>query len=242
MILSLPSFGWEILFDGRTVSRYNKARKKPQKEGKYMKIITISREFGSGGRELGKRLSDILGFDYYDREIIAAIAEAKGLDENYVEKALESGVSQRVPLTFHNSFSTIGMMQSAHISLLQEQTRVIEGIAKRGKDCVIVGRNADILLADQKPFTIFVCASMEAKIKRCQERAREGEQLTEKEIEQNIKRINKNRAQNYEMIAGRKWGQAASYNITVNTSEWDIKELTPAVAAFARRWFEHNAL
>ena len=99
-----------------------------------MKIITISREFGSGGRELGKRLSDILGFDYYDREIIAAIAEAKGLDENYVEKALESGVSQRVPLTFHNSFSTIGMMQSAHISLLQEQTRVIEGIAKRGKD------------------------------------------------------------------------------------------------------------
>ena len=44
------------------------------------------------------------------------------------------------------------------------------------------------------------------------------------------------------MIAGRKWGQAASYNITVNTSEWDIKELTPAVAAFARRWFEHNAL
>ena len=120
-----------------------------------MKIITISREFGSGGRELGKRLSDILGFDYYDREIIAAIAEAKGLDENYVEKALESGVSQRVPLTFHNSFSTIGMMQSAHISLLQEQTRVIEGIAKQGKDCVIVGRNADILLADQKPFTVF---------------------------------------------------------------------------------------
>ncbi len=159
-----------------------------------------------------------------------------------MEKALESGISQRVPLTFHNSFSTIGMMQSAHISLLQEQTRVIEGIAKRGKDCVIVGRNADILLADQKPFTVFVCASMEAKIKRCMERAREGEQLTEKEIEQNIKRINKNRAQNYEMIAGRKWGQAASYNITVNTSDWDIKELTPAVAAFARRWFEHNAL
>ena len=63
------------------------------------RIITISREFGSGGRELGKRLSDILGFDYYDREIIAAIAEAKGLDENYVEKALESGISQRVPVT-----------------------------------------------------------------------------------------------------------------------------------------------
>ena len=50
-----------------------------------MRIITISREFGSGGRELGKRLADILGFDYYDREIITAIAQAQGMDENYVE-------------------------------------------------------------------------------------------------------------------------------------------------------------
>ena len=127
-----------------------------------MRIITISREFGSGGRELGKRLADVLGFDYYDREIISSIAQAKGLDENYVEKALESGIWQRIPLTFHSSFSTGSMLQSAHIGLLQEQTRVIEGIAKSGKNCVIVGRNADVLLAEQHPFTIFVCADMEA--------------------------------------------------------------------------------
>jgi len=55
-----------------------------------MKIITISREFGSGGRELGKRMADILGFDYYDREIISAIAENKGLNESYVESVLEN--------------------------------------------------------------------------------------------------------------------------------------------------------
>ena len=55
-----------------------------------MRIITISREFGSGGRELGKRLADILDFDYYDREIITAIAEKKGLDPNYVERILEN--------------------------------------------------------------------------------------------------------------------------------------------------------
>lgn len=53
-------------------------------------IITISREFGSGGRELGKRLAETLGFDYYDKEIITAIANNKGLDENYVEKALNN--------------------------------------------------------------------------------------------------------------------------------------------------------
>ena len=59
-----------------------------------VKIITISREFGSGGRELGKRLADVMGYEYYDREIIAAIAENKGMDECYVEKMLESSSEQ----------------------------------------------------------------------------------------------------------------------------------------------------
>ena len=205
-----------------------------------MRILTISREFGSGGRELGKRLADLLGFDYYDREIIAAIAQARGLDENYVEKTLETGAWQRVPLTFHNSFGTGSVMQSSHISLLQEQTRVVEDIGKAGKDCVIVGRNADVLLSDYHPFTVFVCADMDTKVRRCMERAPENEGLSRKEIEQNIKRIDKNRAQTYEMITGKKWGQGSSYHITVNTSSWTIKEIAPAVAAFARRWYEHE--
>ena len=68
-----------------------------------MKIITISREFGSGGRELGKRLADELGFDYYDREIITAIASARGMDEGYVEKALENHAWQDRKSTRLNS-------------------------------------------------------------------------------------------------------------------------------------------
>ena len=61
------------------------------------RIITISREFGSGGRELGKRLADSLGVDYYDREIITAIAEQTGLGENYVEQILESHAWTKIP-------------------------------------------------------------------------------------------------------------------------------------------------
>ena len=131
-------------------------------------------------------------------------------------------------------------MQSAQVGLLQEQTRVVEEIAKSGKDCVIVGRNADVLLAAYKPFTVFVCADLPSKVQRCKERAPENENLSVKEIEQNIKRIDKNRGQTYEMITGHKWGQADSYHITVNTSNWTIKEIAPAVAAYARRWFEHS--
>ena len=68
-----------------------------------MKIITISREFGSGGRELGKRLADVLGYDYYDKEIIASIASNKGMDEDYVARAMEHSSWQNVPLTFHQT-------------------------------------------------------------------------------------------------------------------------------------------
>lgn len=115
-----------------------------------MQVITISREFGSGGRELGKCLAELLNYDYYDREIITTIARQKGLDEGYVEKALENNVWQTIPLTFHRSFISISTMRSAQTNLLVEQKRVIEGIAKVGKNCVIVGRNADVLLADKK--------------------------------------------------------------------------------------------
>ena len=93
-----------------------------------MKIVTISREFGSGGRELGKRLADLLGFNYYDREIITAIAEAQGMDEGYVEKALEDHAWQHIPLTYGRSFSTGAMLQSTQTSLLIEQKRVLDGI------------------------------------------------------------------------------------------------------------------
>ena len=205
-----------------------------------MKIVTISREFGSGGRELGRRLADLLGFDYYDREIITAIAQAQGMDEGYVEKSLEDHAWQHIPLTYGRSFSSSAIMQSTQTSLLIEQKRVLDGIAKAGKDCVIVGRDADVLLAEQKPFSIFVCASMEAKVRRCMERAAEGENLTPKALEQNIRRVDKARARSREMISDTRWGQGSSYRMTVNTTGWDLKELAAAVADFVRRWYDRG--
>lgn len=80
------------------------------------------------------------------------------------------------------------------IELLIEQSRIIKEIAKAGKDCVIVGRNADVLLEEYKPFRIFVCAEMDAKIRRCIERSDKNEVLSRKEMERNIRSIDKNRA------------------------------------------------
>lgn len=202
-----------------------------------MKIITISREFGSGGRELGKRLAGLLGIDYYDREIITAIAKQNGLDESYVEMALEKRDWQTMPLTFGRSFAGINGVQQMQTNLLVAQKYVIEGIAKTGRDCVIVGRNADVLLADKKPFRIFVCARMEEKIRRCMERASEGEDISRKGVEQNIRRIDKARARTREILGGGKWGDGSAYHLIVNTDEWDMEELALAVEEFVLRWY-----
>ncbi len=205
-----------------------------------MRIITISREFGSGGRELGKRLADVLGFDYYDREIIAAIAQTKGMNEEYVEKLLDNHAWRTVPLTFRHSFHVTTVMNNPQIPLLLEQRNVIEGIAKAGKDCIIVGRNADVILRDYKPFRLFVCADVESRLKRCLERAEDSEQLSQKQLIQNMKRIDKNRAQTRELMSESKWGDPTAYDLTINTSNWKIKTLAPAVAEFAMRRFGGN--
>lgn len=207
-----------------------------------MRIITISREFGSGGRELGKRMADALGFAYYDREIITAIAQKRGLDENYVEHALDNSTAPQFSFTFRHSFAMPHVIQTPQTDLLLEQKKVIDSIAAAGKDCIIVGRNADVLLRKHNPMSIFVCADEAAKVKRCMERAEDGENLTEDEIIKNMRRIDKNRARTREILSGSKWGDPAAYALVVNTTDWDIKKLAPAMAVFAISWFKNKGI
>ena len=147
---------------------------------------------------------------------------------------------QNVPLTFCRSLTTVTVVRSVKADLLVEQTRVIESIAKAGKDCVIVGRNADELLREHHPFNVFVCADMESKIRRCMERAEKNENLSRKELERKIRSIDKNRAEVREIITHKGWGVHTSYHLTVNATDWNLKELTSAVAAFAASWFRRT--
>ena len=101
-----------------------------------MKIITISREFGSGGRELGKRLADALGFAYYDKEIISAIAKESSFDENYVEELLQRGLTPTYSPTFGHSFSLgFDPIMENELKVLHLQQTIIKGLAEKG-DCV----------------------------------------------------------------------------------------------------------
>ena len=203
------------------------------------KIITISREFGSGGRELGKRLADALGVPCYDYQIVEMVAEKQGLDKNYVESAAERDVRAFYPTTVGVRFSNSTFFINQSVELFTEQTKVIRELASRG-DCVIVGRCADVLLDNENPLNIFVYANKESKIKRCRERAKPGESLTDKEIEKKMKEIDKGRADLRKMLADTAWGDKAGYHLLVNTSGKEIKSLVPGLAEYVKGYFEHN--
>lgn len=202
-----------------------------------MKIITISREFGSGGREVGKRLADELGIAYYDKEIITAVAKNSELDEGYVERILEQDTPRSFPLSFGHSFAFVDFSQQNYTKALVAQQSFIIQLARKGEDFVIVGRSADVILNEYSPLNIFVHADMDSKIDRCIDRAPDDEELTRREYERRIKQIDSARARHRSLLADTPWGKKESYHLCVNTTGKEIKKLVPGIAAYAKAWF-----
>ena len=204
-----------------------------------MGIITIGREFGSGGRELGHRLAEELGYEYYDREIVDEIAKKSELDENYVAYALEGGMFRNFPIHFGRTFSYSPTLMANETKLLSEQNKLLKELASKG-NCVIVGRAADIILRDFKPFNIFVYADMESKVKRCREKGGEHDHLTDKEMIRKIKKIDSDRKRYHGLISEIPWGDKRGYHLCVNTSGRQIKTLVPLVTAYYKLWKEEQ--
>lgn len=201
------------------------------------RIITISREFGSGGRELGKRLADELGFEYYDREIIEKVAEESDMDASYVENVLNGNFSLNFPVTFGRTFFYTDALQQNVTNLLVAEHKIIKALAEKNVDMVIVGRSADILLKNYKPLNIFVYADMESKIKRCRWRAPKNEQLTDKELARKIKQVDAGRSRQRKIITDSDWGKKESYHLCINTTDVNIKNLIPYLAEFVKCYF-----
>ncbi len=202
------------------------------------KIVTISREFGSGGREVGKRLADELGFEYYDREIISQVAAESQLDEGYVENMLNSNFPVSFPVTFGRTFIYTDVLQQNMTKLLVTEQNIIKSLAEKGKDMIIVGRSADVLLQEYKPLNIFVYADMPSKVKRCRERAEKNENLTDKELVKKIKQVDVGRSKQRKIIADSEWGQKETYHLCLNTTDMDIKALVSPLADFVRCYFK----
>ena len=194
------------------------------------RIITIGRDFGSGGRELGRRLSEKLQFAYYDQEIIREISKRTSLSEQYVQAIVEHQPSFSFPIHIGRSFyPSVNPAFEQTMAVYQEQARIITEMAAKS-DCVIVGRCADHILKEHKPFRIFVYADMESKIKRCREKGPEDENLSDKELRQKISGIDKKRAKYYEFYTGHPWGNKLNFDLCINTTQTVIKEMVHVIA------------
>lgn len=204
-----------------------------------MKIITISREFGSGGRELGKRLADELGIPCYDHEIIDMVAEKYGYDKNYVTHVSEKDIRVFYPSTIGHRFMAPHQVEQQPVKVTVAQHEIIKQLAGQG-DCVVVGRCADVVCRDMNPLNIFVYADQKSKLARCKSRAEEKENFSEKEMIRKMKQIDKERAAYRELFTEETWGKKESYHLCINTSGKEIKTLIPAIAEYAKIWFDQK--
>lgn len=202
-----------------------------------MRVITISREFGSGGREIGKKLADKLGFAYYDREIVKEIAKRMELDVSFTESISERGLPE-FNLHFGNTFGLY--YNNDLIDILVEQQKLLKQLAKKG-DCVIVGRGSDVILKDFKPFRLFVTAEEPFKVAHCRKKNYLGNDLSYKAIAKKLKKIDSGRRRLHEQLSGKGWGNASSYDLCVNTTNCDIDKLVDSIKEIAKNFFEKQA-
>lgn len=194
------------------------------------RIITVGREFGSGGREFGKRLAERLSIAYYDNEIVTEIAKKTDLAESYVDQVMDKGPSVFFPITIGRSFyPQVDPAMDVNNTIYLEQSNIIRELAEKS-DCVIVGRCADYILRELNPFRVFVYADMDSKIARCRAKGPEEEHLTDKELGKKILKVDKERAGYYQFYTGKNWGDRLNYDLCINTTNASIKEIVEAVA------------
>ena len=176
------------------------------------RIITISREFGSGGRFIGEEVAKKLGIKYYDKDIIGQIAEQSGLSPEYIQENAELSPKRGL---FAYAFSGRDITgKSVEDMVYETQRKVILDIAEK-EDCVIIGRNADFVLKDRNDvLNIFIHGDMPEKMKRiCQLY-----NVAEAEAAKMIADIDKRRMTNYNFYTEQKWGMAGNYTLSLNSS------------------------
>ena len=174
------------------------------------RIVTISREFGSGGRTIGRKLAEELGVPCYDSELIGEIARESGFAEAYVRRAEESSPSGWAGALFSTN-RAFGPTNEDY--LWEVQRRVILELAEKGP-CVIVGRCADYILRDEpNVLKVFVHAPLDQRIRR----AREEYGAAEDNLESYVIRQDKARAAYHNYFAAGRWGQSREYDLCVNS-------------------------
>ena len=177
-------------------------------------VVTITREFGSGGRTIAKKLAEELGYDYYDYELVQKIAQESGFAEGFIEEFGEEVSTGGFFSFFGNNWGDLNINDQLYFA----ERKVILELAEKG-NCIIVGRCADYILKDRKDtLNVFIYADMEWKKDRIVNLYGE----TDVDIEKRILEKDKRRKAYYKYYTDRKWNRAANYHISLESSELGI--------------------
>ncbi len=196
-------------------------------------IITIGRQFGSGGHEIAKALADTLSIPFYDKEIIVESAKKTGLDENLFKNAEERTVSSflySVALGAYTPANPLTGLPFMNINetIFQAQSNVIRELAAEGP-CVFVGRCADHVLKElSNCFRVFVYADLADRIKRIAELYH----LSESEAEDLITKTDKKRANFYNYYTGKKWNNFQNYDLCLNSGKLNTEGAVKTILSY----------
>ena len=186
-------------------------------------IITIARQYGSGGHDIGKKLSEELKIPFYDKELLERAAKDSGfcqeIFENYDEKPTNSFLYSLVMDTYSMGYSTAAFAEMPlNHKIFLAQFNAIKDIAKEGP-CVIVGRCADYALADfPNVVNVYLYADMQSRIARIARR----HDVTDSKAKDLIQKTDKGRASYYNYYTNKKWGEATGYDLCLNTASLGI--------------------
>lgn len=185
------------------------------------KIITIGRQFGAGGRELGKRLSQELQIPYYDKELLSEAAKLSGLSEMYLDQEDER-VTNSLLYSLVMGTRTLTGQPTLEELVWDAHRKAILSVADKGS-CIIVGRCADYVLRERTDLLrLFIMDDMDQRIRHVSQR----DQISPAQAEQKIRKMEKMRAAYYNSHSDKKWGAAESYDLCLNLShvgkEWAL--------------------
>lgn len=207
-------------------------------------VVTVGRQFGSGGREFAKLTAERFGIAYYDKELLLEAARHAGVDPGFFERS-----DEKFPtftgggISFNMGLSSLPWYTPSSISdesIYRDMSDVIRDIADRGP-AVIVGRSADYVLRNHTVPTIniFIHASMEDRVARI---LRRGDKLKEQEARSLAEKTNKLRANYYNFYTDKRWGDAASYDLCFNSSLISMDGMVEVLAAYIKRRLGFNPL
>lgn len=194
-------------------------------------LVTIGREFGSGGREIGKLAAEKLGIAYYDSELIKMEAEESGYSEEYVQNNTDKLPNYRLYDLYSQYYSYGTGEQPKYEALFTAEQKVMKKIAEK-ESCVIVGRASSYVFREyENALHVFISAGMEHKIQRVMRR----DQMTEKEAEKKIKKVDTDRRNHCRYFTGNEWGMACNYDVTLRTDVFSVEDAADVIVQLARK-------